>query len=321
MKENELISIIIPAYNAEKTLKKCVLSVIKQTYKNIEIIIINDGSTDKTLQICNDLKKTDNRIVIINKKNGGLSDARNRGIDNANGKYYVFVDSDDCINHKYIEILFNLQKKYKADVVTCEFLKFYSFDEINCLEEIIDNYDVEISYNEDCLKEYLDRKGGIKIYHSVWNKLYKKELFSGISFEVGRYHEDLFITYKLMKKCTCLVATNATLYYYYKNNKSSICSTYGDKNFIDQCDSMYQIYSELKNDKDIKEELSYYIINNSLDIYYLGYSLHNQKLNEKINDLKMLIYRCSNNIKCIDRIKVFIKLLFPRIFIKKRFIS
>ena len=116
--KNELISIVVPIYNVEKYLEKCVESILRQTYKNIEIILVDDGSPDLCGEICENYKKIDKRITVIHKKNGGLSDARNYGIKHSNGKYITFIDSDDYVERDYIEYLYNLIKKM---IVTCLF--------------------------------------------------------------------------------------------------------------------------------------------------------------------------------------------------------
>ena len=113
---NDLISIIVPVYNVEKYIVRCLESILSQTYKNIEVIIVNDGSVDKSGEICERYAKKDNRIKLINKSNGGLSDARNKGIDQANGIYITFVDSDDYISQNYVEILYKLIKENNADI-------------------------------------------------------------------------------------------------------------------------------------------------------------------------------------------------------------
>ena len=120
MEKEDLISIVIPVYKVEKYLEKCVESVINQTYKNLEILLVNDGSPDNCPKICDEYAQKDNRIKVIHKENGGLSDARNAGIDVAAGKYIAFVDSDDYVSNDYIEYMYNLIKEYNTQMATCE---------------------------------------------------------------------------------------------------------------------------------------------------------------------------------------------------------
>ena len=120
MNKQDLISVIVPVYNVENYLKRCLDSIINQTYQNIEIILIDDGSTDNSGNLCEDYKKIDNRIKVVHKTNGGLSDARNTGIKKAKGKYITFVDSDDYVEYDYVEYLYNLIKKYDTNISFCK---------------------------------------------------------------------------------------------------------------------------------------------------------------------------------------------------------
>ena len=176
--ENDLISIIIPVYNVEKYINKCLESVINQTYRNLEIILVDDGSEDKSGKICEEISIKDNRIRVIHKENGGLSDARNIGLDNSNGEYIAFIDSDDFIERDMIEFLYYNINKYDADISICS---NYIFDE----EECIDNSTKEIKvYNRlEILKEVLLDE---KIRSYAWNKMYKRDLFYNIIFPKGR---------------------------------------------------------------------------------------------------------------------------------------
>ena len=122
MDNSILVSVIIPVYNVEKYLKECLESVLAQTYRNLEIIVVNDGSTDNSSQICHEFK--DPRLILIDKKNGGLSDARNKGVEVSNGKYIIFVDSDDVIHPQLVEELLGNLLTYEGDISGCSFLKF-----------------------------------------------------------------------------------------------------------------------------------------------------------------------------------------------------
>lgn len=218
-----LISIIVPIYNVEKYIFKCVDSIINQTYKNIEIILVDDGSTDNSGTICDEYEKKDNRIKVIHKKNGGLSDARNVGIDKAKGDYLVFVDSDDWVSDKMIEYLYNNACKYKADIVQGDYIKAYT--EYNCIKNIkeeINHYNsigaLNNLYEEECTKSVV-----------VWNKIYKKDLFEEIRFPKGKLHEDEFTTYKLLHKAKNVVDSNIPIYYYRQREGSIMQSEFSEK--------------------------------------------------------------------------------------------
>lgn len=210
----DLISIIVPVYNVEKYLGKCLDTIINQTYKNIEILVVNDGSTDDSDKILKEYYKKDKRIRIINKKNGGLSSARNKGIDKASGKYLSFIDSDDYIENDMIETLYKTIFKEEADISICEFIEE---DEMNP-KQVTQQQEVINIYNKDeAIKELILDK---KITNHAWNKLYKKDLFENIRYPEGRNMEDIATTYKLFLKSNKIVKTNQIKYHYIQRSNS-----------------------------------------------------------------------------------------------------
>lgn len=211
MYNEELISIIIPVYNVEKYLEKCINTIINQTYINIEVILVNDGSTDKSLNICNEFKEKDKRIKIINKKNGGLSDARNAGIKNAHGKYICFIDSDDYIHEKYVEELYNLIVKNNSQIAVCNFERVD--EEGRCLST--NNIIAEVISGKKTI-EKLSNKEFAPVGVVVWNKLYDINLFENIKYPIGKIHEDAFVIYKLYYLAEKVAITSKSLYYYRK---------------------------------------------------------------------------------------------------------
>jgi glycosyltransferase involved in cell wall biosynthesis len=185
--EKDLISVIIPIYNVGDYLKKCVNSIINQTYKNLEIILVDDGSTDKSGILCDEFAKKDSRIKVIHKQNGGLSDARNCGIEASSGKFIAFIDSDDFIAPDFYEYLLSLQKENNADIAECNFIRVY--------EEKQDEFEFPIKKENIILKT--DGVGALFLFMSdddeistnsvvVWNKLYNKKLFEDIRFPVRK---------------------------------------------------------------------------------------------------------------------------------------
>ena len=171
MQNNCLVSIVIPVYNVEKYIEKCLLSVINQTYKNLEIIIVNDGTKDNSLKICEKIKQMDERVKIINQKNGGLSCARNTGIDNANGEYICFVDSDDFLENDFVEVLLNFAKEKNVDICACDFWYIDENDKKWTLKEKNDKMYSNIEAIKDIL---LDNQ---KTEVMTWNKIYKLDIF------------------------------------------------------------------------------------------------------------------------------------------------
>lgn len=237
-KKEKLISVIIPVYNVQEYLIKCIESVINQTYENLEIIIVDDGSTDKSTEICNKVKKNDSRIRVIHKENGGLSDARNVGIDNANGEYISFIDSDDYVDNNYIELLYNAIKQYDADMSIASHRVIYEKNIIDrstgkefCAEPI------------EILKMLLYDNG---IDTSAWGKLYKKSLFNEIRFPKGRFFEDSATTYMLIDKSKKIGVCSKPIYNYVIRNNSISNETFSEKK-MDLIVSTEEMTNYIKN--------------------------------------------------------------------------
>lgn len=212
------VSIIVPIYNISKYLEKCIESVISQTYKNIEILLVNDGSTDNCLEICKKYKKLDKRIKIINKKNGGLSDARNAGLKCASGEYIFFLDGDDFISKDTIEYLVSLLEERNADVCVCNYFLHYPDTRENFIKEKFVE-DVVIEYSlESALIDMLDVNKSFG--WCAWNKLYKKNILTNFEYPYGKLYEDIGTTYKAICNSKKIVFSSKALYYYVQNPKS-----------------------------------------------------------------------------------------------------
>lgn len=212
----ELISVIVPIYKVEKYLEQCLDSILKQSYNNLEIILVNDGSPDNCGKICDEYAKKDNRIKVIHKENGGLSSARNAGLDIATGEYISFIDSDDCVAENFIETLYKLCIENNCDISECDFLRFEN--EI-CTNKMKINVETHTSYEmQSRLDEYEFSVRGVV----VWNKLYKKYLYQNIRFPVGKINEDEYTTYKVLYNCKTLICTTNQELYYYRINSNSI---------------------------------------------------------------------------------------------------
>ena len=250
--KNDLISIIIPVYKVEKYLEKCIESVLKQTYTNLQIILVDDGSPDNCGKICDEYAKKDSRIEVIHKINGGLSDARNVGINRANGRYIGFVDSDDYIKEDMYEKLINLIKEYDADISICNL-----YDVIDG-NECIRNKDNGIhEYSRiDILKEILLDKN---IQSYAWNKLYKKELFDEIKYPIGKKYEDIGTTFYLFEKCNKIVVTSEPEYYYLKR-ADSLVNNVTESTILDYTEIIIQRYLYIKqNIKELRKYNNYYL--------------------------------------------------------------
>lgn len=212
-----LISIIIPIFNVEQYLAKCIDSIINQTYENIEIILVDDGSPDNCPKICDDYSKKDKRIIVLHKLNGGLSDARNAGIDKANGEYIGFVDSDDWVEQDMYETLVNLILLVDADIAECGI----SFHFKNFITKSLESK-ITVCEKLKTLECFLDRS--IDIKGSVCNKLYNRKIIDKIRFPVGKLHEDAFFTYKALYYSKKYIRTESCKYNYLQERVGSIMS-------------------------------------------------------------------------------------------------
>ena len=212
---NEMISVIVPVYNVEKYLDRCVISIVNQSYKNLEIILVDDGSTDKSGYICDLWANKDNRIHVIHKSNGGLSDARNKGLDIARGYYISFVDSDDWIDIDMLESLFNSLVANKASVSATGVKRVYENNRsrvsILCASKVL--------YGDSIIKAYLEQN---QFSTAVWDKLFKKELFNNRRFYVGRLYEDAPVLYDILKNINVMSVVGKAQYNYFQRS-DSIC--------------------------------------------------------------------------------------------------
>ena len=232
MKYSELISVIVPAYNVQDYLRECLDSLICQTYDNLEILIINDGSKDNTESIAKEYTLKDKRIKLINKENGGLSDARNMALDIMKGKYLTFVDSDDYLAEDTIEIMYN-------DLIN-------SGSEISCVANIqeLDKFKQGSGLNVYTRDEAIDRYLLGLYSEASCGKLYKAEIFKDIRFPYKKIHEDTFTTYKVLSKINKTAVNNYNGYYYRVRNDSITNLLYSDKNYdkVEACRIIYEYY-------------------------------------------------------------------------------
>lgn len=276
---NCIISIVVPIYKVEKYLEKCIDSIINQDYKNLEIILVDDGSPDRCPQICDEYAQKDSRIKVIHKENGGLSDARNAGIKVATGEYIAFIDSDDYITENYISTLMYTIKKYDADISACNYIKLYEDSGIEKVEPKI-NEDLVMT-NIEAMKDLFTLPNNSDVV--TWNKLYKTSLFTqnNIEFPKGKLHEDNFTTYKLYYYSNKVVFTNVPCYYYLQRKDSIM----GKKFNIKRLDILLAL-----------KETEEFVKENNIDL--------NQEV--KFNELLRLLTVLNSMVdtKCIDK-KVF----------------
>lgn len=211
---DDLVSIIIPIYNVEVYLHRCLDSVLNQTYQNLEVILVNDGSTDKSALIAQKYVDMDKRFFLIHKPNGGLSDARNTGLDVATGRYITFIDSDDYVGEQYVEKLLALIHTYHADISIIQHRNVYGLktEKYNGKDSTIQIYN-----NIHAIENMWYQKD---ITNSAWGKLYAIDLFRSIRYPVQYLYEDLGTTYKLFYQAEKIVWSSEVLYYYYQRSNS-----------------------------------------------------------------------------------------------------
>lgn len=208
-----LISILVPVYNTEKYLNRCIDSILNQTYSNIEIILVNDGSKDNSARICADYQAKESRVKFISQPNGGVAEARNRCLENATGDYILFVDSDDFIEPNMVKVLYDTIIKTKCDISVSG-----SDNQTEYLLHSDQSFSFESISGPTIIKEFLEHR---RLRGMLWNKLIRSTLFEGLQFNttVG-YGEDALIMYHLLKKTNSICYVNMTLYHYVLNNDS-----------------------------------------------------------------------------------------------------
>lgn len=213
---NKLISVIVPVYNVRPYLKRCIDSIIAQTYSNLEILLVDDGSTDGSGELCDAYARQDARVQVIHKKNAGQAAARNDAIDIARGSYLGFVDSDDFIDCRMFEILYQDLTEHDAQISIVTFQEFTEEKEATVSRNLMS---IECQAGEKILQKLLLEE---KIGDFSWNKLYRRELFKEIRYPVGRMMEDQGIMYKLVDQCTKVTYRPIRLYFYYQRPDSTL---------------------------------------------------------------------------------------------------
>lgn len=267
------VSIIVPIYKVEKYIEKCIECILNQTYKNIEIILVDDGSPDRCGEICDKYAKKDLRIKSLHKKNGGLSDARNYGMKYMTGNLVLFLDSDDWMEATTIEKMVNLMDKYKVDIVQAGFYYAYNdyllYDDRHYKE---DDKDIVLN-KEEAMRELIINE---KIKNFAWGKLYKSELVKNIFFEKGKHFEDVFWAHQVFHQCDKYLINHEPLFYYMQR-EDSIVGNYSIKNL--------DIIEGLQKRQKFIEENYIHLISESRKILLKTILLHHELIlrNKNIN--------------------------------------
>lgn len=305
-----LVSVIIPVYKVEQYLPTCVESLINQTYKNLEIILVDDGSPDNCTKLCDEYAEKDNRVKVIHKENGGLSDARNAGIESAKGEWLVFVDSDDAIHPQMIEFLIKAVLQNNYQVATCGY-KF--IPQVWNGDNDFVLYSFEKTFTESCSEKSLIEYMKQTLWTTAWAKIYKKDLFDQIKYPVGRLHEDEFTTYKVLYEAKKIYVIDLP-FYFYRQRDSSIMANISEKNLNDTIDAYIERIDFFLNKNEIKlANFSYSLLLSYYPCLFI--KPRNFASNYKTKR------KCKNLIKKYkfllttkkDKIKYFFKLYFPKI--------
>lgn len=316
----EKVSIVVPVYNVEDYLKYCVDSLINQSYKNIEIILVDDGSTDDSGRICEEYAQEDDRVRVLHIENGGLSNARNTGVNVASAEWVIFIDSDDYYDRRTVEYLVQLQKKYAVDLVATSVIEvrdFQSDDFIGSLTDI------------DSLK--LDRYTALKemFYGNIvgthpGGKLYKKEILMKFPFPKGMIYEDLAVSFEHIGACNEIAVGYINLYKYYRRPGSIVNSSYSDK-FLDfyKAIELNREYVErdYPNDQEMKKALTVRYVFKGLHVVH---ALLGSQMYEQVNKIRKEYRRywkdilINSHITRKNKLKYLLLLLSPHLYQKVR---
>ena len=264
------IDVIVPVYNNEDYIENCIKSIQAQTFNDFRLVIIDDGSTDKTGKICDSLSSEDERIEVIHQKNGGISVARNAGIASLISPYFCFVDSDDMIHTDYLSSMYQLMQERKADLVICSFHIFKDGEIAIDLSETKESAQIEV-YTDTL--QYTEKFVGdsMKLV-SPTNKLYKTELFDGLSYPEGKVYEDDYVYYRILDRSKCTVFIDAKLYEYRMQDNSITHEKYNLKmlNHIEA--KSQQIKYFYKKKKQLLTEISI-----EAYMYWVWWNIENMK--------------------------------------------
>jgi glycosyltransferase involved in cell wall biosynthesis len=315
------ISVIIPIYNAEKYLEKCINSLLNQTYSDYELILVDDGSKDNSGNICDYYANKYSNIIVVHKENGGSASARNVGICKAKGNYISFVDSDDYVKDNFLERMVELANIYNADLVECSFKIVKNYN-----DDLIEKDDkcktIKKMSNNEMLEAFCSKKDYLKSA-VLWNKLIKKELFSNLRFIEGKGIDDEYIIHEILYRSKISIVINDELYFYYMSEGSQMRSGYSLK----ALDSIEAIENQLKFFKDINNKKLYnmllYRYFSAICInYYLVKSLFENKT-DLIIDLNQKRKNWGNallvkEIPICDKLILILKRFFPAIIYNKK---
>jgi len=280
------ISVIVPIFKVEKYLDRCVSSILNQTFKDYELILVDDGSPDNCGKMCDVYAAADPRIKVIHKENGGLADARNAGIDIAKGEYLAFVDSDDYIDLSFLEVMYNAVKSTGCMMAICNIEEFHEDGKHKSL--YVASSSVKVLNGEE-MYETLAQP-------AAWNKFYHRNIFDNIRYPKGRLFEDCFIYHLILEKLDKLVYVGKTLYYYYIRSDSIMHDEYKLKN-TDIVDAVYERATFLDSHGHHEHaDEAYLAMYTRLASAYTLLDKNDPGVRTRLNELKDLFDSCYNRI-------------------------
>lgn len=309
----KLISVIVPIYNVEKCMDRCINSIVKSTYRSLEIILVDDGSPDQCGQKCDSWVEKDDRIKVIHKKNGGLSDARNSGVAIAQGEYIGFVDSDDYIEPEMYEVLLKAIIQTGSDISMCYAIEEIDKDEGSQLVKCYKGQDVTVLSSEEAIIDLFT----VNYYtrHAAWNKLYRKDIFEKERFPNGRLFEDATIMYRIFDSIEQIVCVNSQLYHYVQRYGSISNSTYNPKAILDRINNGYNAVEYFKSRTMLSNMAKMWCLREFPKLYCESYKNKDSKTCKEIvtfmrrTQLGSMAFR----LKGIARLKAIIFIISPNI--------
>ena len=314
------VSIIVPVYNVEDCLSYCVDSLRQQTYKNIEIILVDDGSTDSSGEICDQYAREDDRIKVLHIENGGLSNARNTGVKESSTDWIVFIDSDDYYDHRAIEYLVELRDKYRVDLVATPVIEVRNYENSDFLGDFREKYSGKLDRRTALEQMFYGNYVGT---HSG-GKLYKKEILLRFPYPNGMLYEDLALAYEHIAFCENIAVSDLNLYKYYRRPGSIVNSKYSDR-LLDFYKAMEwnrnYIERDYPNDKEMRRALNVRYVFNGLHIIHAMlssdmYAEVNKIRKEYIQYFKDVIL--NSNVTRKNKVKYLMLLVSPKLYEKIR---
>ncbi|MFQ6791392.1 MAG: glycosyltransferase family 2 protein [Thomasclavelia sp.] len=312
----KLVSVIIPVYNIEKFISKCVKSVLENTYRNIEIILVDDGSTDSSGKICDKFSKNYRNVATIHKTNGGLSSARNEGIKNSNGDYILFVDGDDTLNDEAITMLVNAAAKTNSDVIQMNY-------------EMVNKDGAILGMKQSINTTYLGKNNILNAFFindyinvTAWGKLYKKEIFDSVSFYVGKNNEDTIFLADLFEIINSYTCIDYIGYQYLYRNNSITKTSFNEKKmdaifateyFFVKCKKLWPKYKSYASLQICK--VCFYTYCNYINSNYLNKDIEKEILNKNRIYYK-LVYKDKIIISNVNKIRLLLFRYLPKVSVK-----